>query len=82
MEEFSNNEHQLWVSLSALAGGNVFAVLPQLMRNMFNESASILDEYQDDNIDIILPSDYDWQTKIYYKLVEKQRQCDGIDQEE
>lgn len=65
---------KLWVNLSALGDGNVFAVLPQLMRQMLSDDMGNTD---DNFVDVILPSDDAWQTKIYYKLVEKQRLTDS-----
>lgn len=64
---------KLWVSLSALGDGNIFAVLPQLMKEMLTEDMGDTK----DVIDVILPSNDAWQAKIYYKLVERQRLSDN-----
>lgn len=70
---------KLWVNLSALADGNVLAVLPQLMKQMLSDD---MGDTEDDFVDVILPSDDAWQTKIYYNLVEKQRLYDSKINEE
>lgn len=69
-----SDTNKLWVNLSALGEGNFFAVLPQLMKQMLSEDVNNTD---DDFIDIVLPSNDAWQTKIYYQLVEKQRLADS-----
>lgn len=70
-------QHQLWVNFSALGEGNnsIFAILPQIMEQMVNV------ESDEEPYDLVLPSDDAWQTKIYYKLVEKQRIADALEQE-
>ncbi|XP_056648560.1 uncharacterized protein LOC130453009 isoform X2 [Diorhabda sublineata] len=73
MGDTEDNPHALWVNLSSLGEGNVFAVLPQLMQQMLNNNVF---EDMEDFADVVLPSDETWQTKIYYQLVEKQRQGD------
>lgn len=74
----SEEDHRLWVSLSSLGEGNVFAVLPQLLQRMLDEQDM---QPEDGFQDVVLPSDDAWQTKIYYKLVEKQRMADSRDRE-
>nr|XP_023020678.1 uncharacterized protein LOC111509210 [Leptinotarsa decemlineata] len=74
-----SGDHKLWVSLSALGDGNVFAVLPQLMKQMLSDEMC---DTEEDFADVILPSDNTWQTKIYYQLVEKQRMVDAKSEEE
>ncbi|XP_050509383.1 uncharacterized protein LOC126886472 isoform X3 [Diabrotica virgifera virgifera] len=71
-------DHTLWVNLSSLGDGNVFAVLPRLMEQMFSDN--LIDDIEDFT-DVILPSDATWQAKIYYQLVEKQRQNDEFEVE-
>lgn len=72
MEE-TTDTNTLWVNLSSLGEGNIFEVLPQIMKQMMAESMiATIDDFND----VILPSDETWQTKIYYQLVEKQRQVD------
>lgn len=65
---------KLWVNLSSMGEGNIFAVLPQLMKQMLSEDMFNIEE---EFVDVILPSNDAWQTKIYYKLVEKQRMIDS-----
>lgn len=67
---------KLWVNLSSMGEGNIFAVLPQLMKQMLSEDMFNIEE---DFVDVILPSNDAWQTKIYYKLVENQRMIDSKD---
>ncbi|KAG5898477.1 hypothetical protein JTB14_015481 [Gonioctena quinquepunctata] len=74
-----SGDHKLWVSLSALGDGNVFAILPQLMKQMLSDG---MGETEEDFADVILPSDNAWQTKIYYQLVEKQRLVDATSEDE
>lgn len=73
----SSEDHKLWVSLSSLGEGNVFAVLPQLLQQMFDEEEEAMDDTGPEFQGVILPSDDAWQTKIYYKLVERQRVADA-----
>lgn len=73
------NEHQLWVNLSSLGDGNIFALLPQLTKKMLDSENGCFNS--DEPYDLVLPSDDEWQTKIYYKLVEKQRIADAAEQE-
>ncbi|CAH0552622.1 unnamed protein product [Brassicogethes aeneus] len=70
----TGSDHQLWVNLSALGDGNVFGLLPDLMKRMLSDcdTSDVDDEY----CDVILPSDDEWRTKVYYKLVERQRLMD------
>lgn len=78
MADAQPNEHQLWVNLSSLGEGSIFSALPDLMKKMLDadqETAADAEPY-----DLILPSDDTWQTKIYYKLVEKQRMADAADE--
>lgn len=78
MADTQSNEHQLWVNLSSLGDGSIFSALPDLMKKMLEadqESAVAAEPY-----DLILPSDDTWQTKIYYKLVEKQRIADAAEE--
>lgn len=70
---------KLWVNLSSMSEGNIFAVLPQLMKQMLSDDMFNID---DNFVDVILPSNDAWQTKIYYKLVEKQRLIDSRGDEE
>ncbi|KAJ8984877.1 hypothetical protein NQ317_002717, partial [Molorchus minor] len=72
--EGDGGDHRLWVNLSALGEGNIFAVLPQLMKDMLSDDAA--DDVDDGFFDVVLPSDKEWQKKIYFKLVEKQRLAD------
>lgn len=52
---------------------NFFKCL-QLLKQYLLDGA---EEMDNGSFDIILPSDNTWQTKIYYKLVEKQRMIDN-----
>ena len=80
MGDAQESEHQLWVNLSSLGDGNIFAILPQLMRKMLDVEGGGM--FRDEEpYDFVLPSDDEWQTKIYYKLVEKQRIADALEQE-
>lgn len=65
---------KLWVNLSSMGNGNIFAVLPQLMKQILSDDMFVID---DNFVDIILPSNDAWQAKIYYKLIEKQRLLDS-----
>ncbi|XP_060524217.1 uncharacterized protein LOC132700728 isoform X2 [Cylas formicarius] len=67
-------EHQLWVNLTSTGAINVFSQLPSLLQTYLLE---VVDEMENEFFDLILPSDNAWQTKIYYKLVEKQRLADS-----
>ncbi|XP_019865526.1 uncharacterized protein LOC109594730 isoform X2 [Aethina tumida] len=78
MEETATADHQLWVSLNALGEGNVFEALPDIMKNMMAECE--LNDVDGEFFDVVLPSDDEWKTKIYYKLVEKQRLMDNCDE--
>jgi hypothetical protein len=79
MGDAQENEHQLWVNLSSLGDGNIFAILPQLMKKMLDVGDGGI--FADDEpYDLVLPSDDTWQTKIYYKLVEQQRMADALEQ--
>ncbi|KAJ3641305.1 hypothetical protein Zmor_027817 [Zophobas morio] len=80
MGDAQESEHQLWVNLSSLGDGNIFAILPQLMRKMLDVEGGGM--FRDEEpYDFVLPSDDEWQTKIYYKLVEKQRIADALEQD-
>nr|XP_015839700.1 PREDICTED: uncharacterized protein LOC659893 isoform X3 [Tribolium castaneum] len=69
-------QHQLWVNFSSLNEGNLSAaVLPRLMAEMVDGV------FGEEPFDLVLPSDDVWQTKIYYKLVEKQRLEDASEGE-
>ncbi|CAG9859365.1 unnamed protein product [Phyllotreta striolata] len=78
MEEPADT-NALWVNLSSLGDGNIFAVLPQIIKQMMNDSLTMA---VDDFDDVVLPSDETWRTKIYYQLVEKQRQIDKTGDDE
>lgn len=66
----SAGEHQLWVNLSSLGEGNVFAYLNKIMERLIAENPSYQSE---DKLEVTLPSDYEWRTKIYLKLLAKRR---------
>lgn len=70
---------RLWVRLSALGEGNVFAVLPELFRKMITQDAL---KAATEPLDMIFPSDEQWKEKIYYRLVEQQRKADAAGSEE
>ncbi|XP_076252212.1 uncharacterized protein LOC143191222 isoform X1 [Rhynchophorus ferrugineus] len=70
----SPRDHQLWVNLSSLGEGNIFATLPMIVKKFLLDGTGDMDE---EFYDLILPSDNEWQTKIYYKLVEKQRMMEN-----
>lgn len=78
MADTQSNEHQLWVNLSSLGDGSIFSALPDLMKKMLDADQAIAADAEP--YDLILPSDDTWQTKIYYKLVEKQRIADAADE--
>ncbi|KAK9731143.1 hypothetical protein QE152_g13903 [Popillia japonica] len=65
------NENQLWFNLSALAESNLSGVLPRLIQEMLSSGSPYFND--DENFEITLPSDFEWRTKIYYKLLERQR---------
>lgn len=48
-----------------------YTLILQFFKQYFPEMQS--DVMDEELYDLILPSDHTWQTKIYYKLVEKQR---------
>lgn len=70
---------KLWVNLSSMGNGNIFAVLPQLMKQILSDDMFDID---DNFVNIILPSNDAWQAKIYYKLIETQRLLDSNRNEE
>lgn len=65
------NEHQLWVNLSSLGDGNVFAYLSKLMEQLLSDEYG--GEEGNENYDLVFPSDEAWKTKIYLKMLAKQR---------
>lgn len=85
MMKANNNmskQHQLWLTLSALGDGNIFAVLPELIENMLYSDISLVSAGIPESFSIVFPSDSKWQNKIYLQLVEKQRQQDALLQAE
>lgn len=70
-DEENTNEHQLWISLSSLGDGNVFAYLPKLMEKLIADK--LVEDGLEDNYDLVFPSDETWRTKIYLKMLAKQR---------
>lgn len=71
--EISDELNELWVNLSSLGEGNVFAQWPEILKKMLN-SEQIGEGLTDDfNFDYTLPSNLQWRTKIYLKLLAKQR---------
>lgn len=68
----TTNEHQLWVNLSAIAEGNLSGVLPRLIREMLGSELAGRPLFED-GFEMTLPSDFEWRTKVYYRLLERQR---------
>ncbi|GJQ86999.1 hypothetical protein Trydic_g12582 [Trypoxylus dichotomus] len=75
----TTNEHQLWVNLSALTEGNLSGMLPRLIKEMLGSDPFIRDDL--DNFEITLPSDFEWRTKVYYRLLEKQRLSQSMEEQ-
>lgn len=66
-----NDQNQLWVNISSLGEGNVFAQLPNILKEMLGTDLN--DAELDENFEITLPSNYEWKTKLYVKLLAKQK---------
>ncbi|GLV44069.1 uncharacterized protein CBL_12635 [Carabus blaptoides fortunei] len=73
-----NDVNRLWVHVSCFGEGNLFAVYPRILAAMLagaRESSKGPPDFE-----ILLPSDAEWKTKIYFQLVEKQRGLVGMPQ--
>lgn len=64
-------EHQLWVNLSSLGEGNVFALLPQMLKKMVAEIECKQEWTQ--FFKVTLPSDFDWRTTVYFRMLDKKK---------
>lgn len=71
-----NDQNQLWVNISSLSEGNVFALLPNILREMLGTDLN--DTELDENFQITLPSNYEWRSKNYIKLLDKQKAKEKI----
>ena len=70
--ETENNEtHQMWVNLNSVTEGNLIGVLPEKLKGMFMDDRDVID--LNDTHVITLPSDFEWKTKMYFRLLEEQR---------
>lgn len=77
MEKGNEDTNQLWVHLSGLADGNIFAIYPKILEEIFlQEEQSRGDIHRQEIENTTLPSDMEWRLKVYFQLVEKQREMD------
>ncbi|KAK4883650.1 hypothetical protein RN001_006969 [Aquatica leii] len=74
LETFSN-EHQLLINLSSAGDGNIFSQLPEILNKMLAPEV-LVGEGLEDEFNMVLPSDYNWRMKIYFKLLKKIRDND------
>lgn len=69
--------NQLWVHLSGLAEGNIFAIYPRILEEIFRQEEQLREEDQHLDLEtLVLPSDMEFRLKIYFRLVEKQKKLD------
>lgn len=74
-----SKRHQLWLNLSsALDDGDFF----DIYRKMLYADISVVSSGIPDTLQIVFPSNKEWQNKIYLQLVEKQRRHDVALQEQ
>lgn len=71
--EITDELNELWVNLSSLGEGNLFTQWPEILKNMLSSEQIGEDSSEDFNFDYTLPSNLQWRTKIYLKLLAKQR---------
>lgn len=69
-----DDQNQLWVNISSLGAGNVFALLPDILKEMLGSDLNDTD--LDESFQITLPSNYEWRLKNYLKLLGKQKARD------
>jgi hypothetical protein len=79
MGDAQENEHQLWVNLSSLGDGNIFAILPQLMKKMLDVGDGGI--FADDEpYDLVLPAMTPGKPRSTTSWWSRQRMADALEQ--
>lgn len=63
-------------NLFYVSRANIFSIYPKILKKMI-----VLDDmaYNPEKMNIALPSDFDWQLKCYFRLLEQQKKLNALE---